>query len=104
MKTSKIKRVVYLLKCKTCSANYIGKTRRTLNHRINSHRKDPASSCYKHMKANPGHEIDFENVQILEQEPTDLKIKQKEIKHLLKIKPTINKNAKDKNNIRSQFD
>ena len=62
----KLSNVVYHLKCKNCEANYIGMSKRIWSHRMDEHEKtDHASHVYEHHHLE-GHEIDFDNVEILD--------------------------------------
>ena len=83
--------VVYHIKCKNCTANYIGKTERILSIRINEHRTLKSSACHEHMQKHPGHIMDFENVEILDSASSDLKLKVKERIHIVSSNPSLNK-------------
>ena len=86
--------VIYEVKCSTCGATYIGKTERILYYRIREHqdeKKSKTSACKLHIKANPGHRVDFENVEILDSADNDLKLRIKELLHILTRKPELNK-------------
>ena len=85
--------VVYELKC-SCGATYIGKTERILCHRIKEHRDEKPSNpsaCKKHIEKEPTHRIDFENVEILDSADNGLKLRIKELLHILTRKPELNK-------------
>ena len=82
--------VVYKVKCKFCSATYIGKTERIFEHRIKEHQKSDSSSCKQH-ELSTGHEMDFKNVEILENANTDFRLRIKELLHILKQQPSLNK-------------
>ena len=56
--------VVYKINCKTCKAEYIGKTERILAHRIKEHAKSTTSACYQHAIENPTHQMDYDNIRI----------------------------------------
>jgi hypothetical protein len=86
--------VVYKLRCATCGATYIGKKERILYYRMKEHqdeKKDNNSACKKHIKANRGHRIAFENVEVLDSADNDLKLRIKELLHILTRKPELNK-------------
>ena len=80
----------YHLKCKNCNADYIGQTKRICDVRMNDHQTDKNSHVYEHHNK-PGHEIDFENVEILDRADTVRKLEYKEMLYIRKLKPTINK-------------
>jgi hypothetical protein len=54
------------------------------------HQTDKNSHVYEHHNI-PGHEIDFENVEILDRADTTRKLEYKEMLYTRKLKPTINK-------------
>ena len=81
---------VYHLKCKNCKADYIGQTRRICDVRMNDHQNDKNSHVFEHHNI-PGHEIDFENVEILDRADTVRKLEYKEMLYIRKHKPTIKK-------------
>ena len=86
--------VVYRIKCKTCSASYIGKTERCLIRRMDEHKKgrgsgECISSCFKHSKLT-GHEMDYQNIEVLDRANTHMKILLKEMLHIQREKPTLN--------------
>jgi hypothetical protein len=88
--------VVYRIKCKTCNAEYIGKTERILIHRIKEHKKNGA--LHDHIIENPSHAIDFDNVEILDKADSDYKIRLKEMLQIRKHNPILNTQlANDKN-------
>ena len=57
---------------------------------MNDHQTDKNSHVYEH-HSKPGHEIDFENVEILDRADTVRKLEYKEMLYIRKLKPTINK-------------
>ena len=90
--------VVYKIKCKECGAEYIGKTERMLCHRIKEHQKNTNSVCYQHVEKNPGHQMDYENIEIIDKASTDFKLRMKELLHILKRKPELNKQLNSQSN------
>ena len=62
---------VYQINCKTCGAKYIGKTERILSIRIQEHQKSLTSSCKQHEVENPGHTMEYENVEVIGQASSD---------------------------------
>jgi hypothetical protein len=87
---SKLSMVVYHLKCKNCKADYIGQTKRICDVRMKDHQTDKNSHVFEHHNI-PRHEIDFENVEILDCADTVRKLEYKEMLYIRKHKPTINK-------------
>ena len=88
--------VVYHIKCKECSDDYIGKTERILAYRIKEHqssKKDKKgnyeSSVYAH-HAESKHVIDWDGIKIVDRADSDAKLKVKEILHIDKKKPSLN--------------
>jgi hypothetical protein len=85
--------VIYQISCIDCKAAYIGKTARILEHRIKEHKdskkKDP-SAVQLHLKNNPTHTIDFENIKILDHADSDYKLKMKEMLYINQLKPLLN--------------
>ena len=81
---------IYLIKCETCSKEYIGETSRPLGKRIDEHRRLTSSAIREHMDTT-GHTIDWQNVKILEREQHDMKRKIKEAIHIRKRKPALNR-------------
>ena len=81
---------IYLIKCETCSKEYIGETSRPLGKRLDEHRRLTSSAIREHMDTT-GHTIDWQNVKILEREQHDMKRKIKEAIHIRKRKPALNR-------------
>ena len=79
------------MKCSTCGATYIGKTEHILCHRLKEHRDGKSSACKQHVVSNPGHRIDFDNVEILDSADNDIKLRIKELMHILKQKSELKK-------------
>lgn len=83
--------VIYKLRCKQCGVEYIGKTERILYHRIKEHQSSKTSACREHTDKNSGHEIDFDNIKILDSADNDFKLRMKELLHIVQRKPALNK-------------
>jgi hypothetical protein len=92
--------VIYNIKCKDCNATYIGKTIRILFHRVNEHRLGSSSACRQHTQANPSHTMDYDNIEVIDQAANDLRLRIKELLHILRKKPSLNKQL----NAQSDFD
>jgi hypothetical protein len=72
-----------ILKCKNCDADYIGQSKRICNIRMDEHQKPTKnktnpSHVYEH-NIIPGHEIDFDNVVILDRADSVKKLELKEM-------------------------
>ena len=95
--------VVYKINCATCNAEYIGKTERILAHRMKEHTKSDKSACYQHTVDNPDHQMDYENIKVIDRASSDFKLRMKELLHILKSKPELNKqmNAQSKYEIKT---
>ena len=96
--------VVYRIKCvnEQCNASYIGKTQRILCHRLKEHQTRSESACKQH-DAIDGHQMDYENVEILDTAESNFKLEMKELLHIVQRKPTLNRqlNPQSKFNIRT---
>ncbi len=87
---SKISNVVCYLKCKNCDASYIGKSNRICCQSMNEHNGgDPESHVYLH-QINEKHEIDFDNIKILDRASNDDKLVWKEMLYIRKYNPSLN--------------
>ena len=98
--------VVYSLKCNTCNDEYIGKTKRILSQTVYEHEKQNYSECRQHLTANPSHKIGFENLKILAENDTaenDFQVQIKELLHILKWKPILNKQLGSQNFVNNIF-
>ena len=95
--------VVYKINCLACNAEYIGKTERILSHRMREHIKNESSACYQHTVENPGHQMDYDNIEVIDRASSDFKLRMKELLHILKRKPILNKqmNAQSKYEIKT---
>ena len=83
--------VVYKINCATCNTEYIGKTQRILIHRMKEHSKNTNSACYQHTIENHGHRMDYDNIKVIDRASSDFKLRMKELLHILKNKPELNK-------------
>lgn len=92
--------VVYKINCTKCEASYIGKTERILSYRIKEHQSQQTSACLQHTKTHPGHLMDYKNVEVIDTADNELKVSVKELLHILKCKPILNKQL----NAQSKFD
>ena len=81
--------VVYHIPCSECDETYIGKTHRILQQRIDEHKDSSESACFKHEEAT-GHKMAFDLVSILDTADSDMKLKVKELLHILEKKPKLN--------------
>ena len=90
--------VVYKIKCKQCKAEYIGITERILGIRVKEHKKNTLSSVKKHELDNPGHQMDYENVEVIDNANNDFKLRMKELLHILKSEPELNKQLNSQSN------
>ena len=82
--------VVYHVKCNNCESDYIGKSSRILSKRIDEHMSDPNSHVYQHEKET-GHNMDFDNIKILDRASNDLKLQYKEMLYIRKLNPSLNR-------------
>ena len=64
-------------------------------HRIKEHKKLESSACAAHMVMNPGHQMDFD-INIIDQASNDMKLKSKELLHIIPKKPKLNKQLNSK--------
>jgi hypothetical protein len=85
--------VVYKVTCETCQAIYIGKTERILHYRMREHMSNSKlnkSAVYDHIKKNPDHVINMDNIEIIDRASNNFKVQVKELLHILKCKPILN--------------
>ena len=80
-----------------CGAEYIGKTERILCHRIKEHKKCKTSSCCQN-EENEVHSMDYENVEVIDRAESDFKLRIKELLHILKREPILNKQLNSQSN------
>ena len=86
---------IYKINCKDCNAFYIGKTCRIQGYRVKEHRtactqKKENSVFYHHIQQNKDHEIDFDNVEVIDKAKNDYQLKLKEQALIIKLKPALN--------------
>ena len=92
--------VVYLFKCRCCSASYVGQTTRHLHTRVAEHlgispitekpsSSPPMSSIFSHLKTT-GHTANFHDFQILSSCSDDCELMIHESLMISKLKPTLN--------------
>ncbi len=95
--------VVYKINCATCQAEYIGKMQRILAIRMKEHPKDTKSACHQHTVENPSHQMDYSGIEVIDRASSDFKLRMKELLHILKSKPLLNKqmNAQSKHEIKT---
>ena len=62
--------------------------------------KKKTSACLQDTIEYPGHHMDYENVEIIDHAENDTKLKIKELLHILKRKPSLNRQL----NAQSEFD
>ena len=95
--------IVYHIRCKDCSEDYIGKTERIFAYRIKEHSRSVKSgedsAIHAHHTAT-GHTIDFKGAEILDRADTDRKLQIKELLHIDKNKPTLNKQLNSQSEFR----
>jgi hypothetical protein len=88
---------VYQVSCKDCNAQYIGKTIRHIEVRLNEHKKSNGlqSQSKSHIAEHAritGHCIDYEDFRVLGQANSDKILLIKESLYIAKHKPTLNNN------------
>ena len=87
---TKLLNVVYHIKCKNCSDSYIGMSTRICAIRMEEHMKVKSSHVYQH-HVKEGHEMDFDNIKILDRASNELKLQYKEMLFIRKLNPSLNK-------------
>ena len=90
--------VVYKINCETCNVSYIGKTINTIYERFHTgknsahlHPENEHSPLLRHIKANPDHVFDSNNVQIVDHASGDALFTQESL-YINLEKPELNKN------------
>ena len=86
--------VVYQLKC-TCGKTYVGKTERNIFVRMEEHKTgvgtaEYKSSCFTHTQQF-NHSIDYDKVKIIDKASNNHQLLLKEMLHIDKLKPELNK-------------
>ncbi len=64
---------------------------RILTHRIKEHKTIKTSACKQHIEKNPSHVFNYDDVEVLDNAETEFKLRIKELLHILKRKPILNK-------------
>ena len=82
---------VYKFTCKQCLATYVGESKRALGIRIGEHSKCKNKKSVVSQHINNGHDFDWDDVKILDIEPSHNKRLISEMLHITKNKYTINK-------------
>ena len=82
--------VVYCVKCSECPLQYIGMTSRILKQRIKEH-SNQANSAIKNHSVTTNHDIDFDNVCILDGDNNRFRLFVKESLQILEHRPNLNK-------------
>ena len=88
--------VVYHIKCETCNKSYIGITERILLLRIKEHNapnkpnNTQETAVQMHVRENPTHKMDANNIEIIDRANTKKKLELKEMLHINKHKPELN--------------
>ena len=90
--------VVYKINCVNCESSYIGQTKRKLKTRIKEHKADirkPTSeiSVVSRHQLNEMHELDWDNIRILDTEQSLMKRRIFEMIHIKGQKSGINKQS-----------
>ncbi|CAF1151054.1 unnamed protein product [Brachionus calyciflorus] len=65
--------------------------------RISEHKKSSESSCCQH-DSSTEHTMDYGNIEIIDKADTDMKLPIKELLHILKRKPSLNKQLNSQSN------
>ena len=102
--------IVYHIRCKECPENYIGKTERKFAYRLKEHSTSthvnsksgvkPEDSAIHAHHLKTSHEIDFEGAKILDRADSDRKLQVKELLHIDKRKPSLNKQLNSQSEFR----
>ena len=86
--------VVYSFNCDSCSANYVGRTKRHFSVRVNEHLgSDKNSHILKHINSNENCKMacNESSFKIIDKANTDYQLQLKEAMHIQWIGPSINK-------------
>ena len=90
--------VIYNIKCSNCIDDYIGMSKRILSIRVKEHRNPKGNSACTNHELLTGHRMSWENVTILDSAESELKLRYKELLHILKRKPELNKQLNSQSN------
>ena len=82
-------KIIYSVKCLNCEKAYIGKTIRHFCTRKEEHRTDKESSVFKHIQETD-HEMDWDEMKILDSARDDYRLRLKEMMYINKLKPQLN--------------
>ena len=90
--------VVYKINCLNCESSYVGQTKRKLKTRIKEHKADirkPSSeiSVVSRHRMNEMHELDWDNIRILDREQSLAKRRISEMIHIKRQTSGINKQS-----------
>ena len=90
--------LVYKINCKNCESSYVGQTKRKLKTRIKEHKADikkPSSeiSVVSRHRLSEMHNLDWENIKILDTERSLIKRRISEMIHIKKQTRGINKQS-----------
>jgi hypothetical protein len=89
--------VVYKINCKDCESSYVGQTKRQLKTRVSEHiadiRKSSSPSVITKHRIAENHEFDWENVEILDKEPSFVKRSISEMLYIKKQHNGLNKQS-----------
>jgi len=89
----KLSGVVYGVKCSDCDSQYIGESGRKLEKRITEHKSKAASSksAIREHVVNSGHQIDWDNIKVLDREPKEFPRRVREAIYIKKEGPRLNR-------------
>jgi hypothetical protein len=82
-------KIIYSVECLNCEKIYIGKTIRHFCTRKEEHRTDKESTVFKHVQK-MGHEMNWEEMKILDSARDDYRLRLKEMMYINKLKPELN--------------
>ena len=86
--------IVYQIACADCDASYIGESARKLEKRLSEHKSTAGSSksaVREHVVRSKGHQIDWENVKVLEREQKEFSRRVLEAIQIRTQKPRLNR-------------
>ena len=90
--------VVYEIKCGDCNATYVGQTGRNLSQRVKEHHTATVNGRVEHSGIaqhawDSHHEIDWSNVQVLAQEPSERRRQVREALIISEKSPSMNRDV-----------